>query len=122
ASVLLAMIEDDAKMRSCGLSRQKRRYLHDLARQFDAGEIPTRRLPRLSDEAEIEALTQVKGVGRWTAEMFLIFTLNRPNVLPMDDLGLRKGVQKAYGLRQLPSVDKVRKLARPWAPWRTVGT
>src|ERR1051325_7522595 len=80
-------------LRKCGLSRQKAAYLQDLSRHFLDGRVPTRRLGRMSDEEVIEALVEVKGIGRWTAEMFLIFTLNRPDVLPVDDLGLREGVR-----------------------------
>ena len=86
-----------------GLSRQKKTYLLDLAEHFLNNRIPSRRLARMSDEEIIEALVRVRGIGRWTAEMFLIFVLNRPDVLPVDDLGLRVGIQKAYGLKERPT-------------------
>ncbi len=76
----------------------------------------------MSDEEVIEALTCVKGIGRWTAEMFLIFTLNRPDVLPVDDLGLRAAVKRIYNLRKLPDAKRLRKLAEPWAPYRSIAT
>jgi DNA-3-methyladenine glycosylase II len=113
---------DDATLRQCGLSRQKRSYLIDLARHFVDGRIPTARLARMSDEEVIEALVTVKGIGRWTAEMFLIFTLNRPDVLPVDDLGVRKGIQIVYGLPALPNAAECVALAETWRPWRTVAT
>lgn len=106
----------------CGLSRQKQAYILDLARHFADGEIPTGRLASLDDEQVIEVLTQVKGIGRWTAEMFLIFVLNRTDLLPVDDLGLRKGVQLAYGLRQLPSAAALIRRAKPWQPYRSIAT
>ncbi len=119
---VLALLSTGEKWRECGLSRQKRDYLIDLARHFDKGELAGRRLARMDDEQVIQTLTQVKGVGRWTAEMFLMFVLNRPDVLPVDDLGLRKGVQKVYALSNLPTAAQVRELAEPWRPWRSVGT
>jgi DNA-3-methyladenine glycosylase II len=109
-------------LRACGLSRQKHAYLLDLARHFADGTIPTRRLSRMNDEDVIESLVQVKGIGRWTAEMFLIFTLNRPDVLPVDDLGLCEAVRRAYGLKHRPRPQEVQRLAEPWRPWRTVAT
>jgi DNA-3-methyladenine glycosylase II len=105
-----------------GLSRQKKAYLLDLAEHFLAGKIPSRRLSKLGDEEVIAALVGVHGIGRWTAEMFLIFVLNRPDVLPVDDLGLRIGVQKAYSLRERPTAEEVRKIAECWQPHRTLGT
>jgi DNA-3-methyladenine glycosylase II len=113
---------DDATLRMCGLSRQKRAYLLDLARHFVDGRIPTHRLARMSDEEVIDALVTVNGIGRWTAEMFLIFTLNRPDVLPVDDLGLRKGIQTVYRLPAMPKPLECVALAEPWRPWRTIAT
>jgi DNA-3-methyladenine glycosylase II len=106
----------------CGVSRQKREYLLDLSRKFIDGHIPTRRLNRMSDEEVIESLTQIKGIGQWTAEMFLMFVLNRPDVLPVDDLGLREAVKRLYQLRERPDAKKLRKIAELWRPWRTVAT
>lgn len=113
---------DPEQVRACGLSRQKMIYLADLARHFEEGLIPTRRFSRMSDEEIIESLTQVKGVGRWTAEMFLIFVLNRPDVLPVDDLGLRVGAGKVLGLSHRPTPREVTAAAEPWKPWRTLAT
>jgi 3-methyladenine DNA glycosylase/8-oxoguanine DNA glycosylase len=109
----------DEALRGAGLSRQKIGYLRDLSLRTLDG-LPLRRLPRLDDEAVIDTLTQVKGVGRWTAEMFLIFRLGRPDVLPVDDYGIRKAVQRAYRLRALPDPARLRRIAEPWRPYRTV--
>lgn len=114
--------DDGQIMRICGLSRQKRLYLIDLARHFENGTINRRGFARMDDEQIIGRLTQVKGVGRWTAEMFLIFVLNRPDVLPVDDLGLRKGIQKLRQLPHLPKPAECRSIAEAWRPWRTVAT
>jgi len=119
---VLEVIDDDPLMRRCGLSRQKQAYVKDLAAHFASGEIPTRRLAGMSDEDVIQSLIRVKGIGRWTGEMFLIFTLNRPDVLPVDDLGLRKGAQTIFGLKQTPDAKKLTKLAEPWRPYRSIGT
>lgn len=110
------------KLRAAGLSRQKIRYLRDLARHAVDGELFLGRFGRMPDETVIENLTQVKGIGRWTAEMFLIFSLARPDVLPVDDLGFQYGVRDAYGFRTVPAERTIRKLAEPWRPFRTVGT
>lgn len=113
---------DGQLIRTCGLSRQKQAYVLDLARHFHDRQIPTRRFARMQDEQIIESLTRVRGVGRWTAEMFLMFVLNRPDVLPVDDLGLRQGVQRAYGLRAVPSASRLQRIAKLWQPYRTLGT
>jgi DNA-3-methyladenine glycosylase II len=112
----------ETTVRACGLSRQKKLYLIDLARHFADGRIPTRRLTRMSDEQVIEALTAVHGIGRWTAEMFLMFVLNRPDVLPVDDLGLRHAVRVFYRLRDLPDAARTRRIGQSWSPWRSVAT
>ena len=119
---VLEIIDDAETMRRCGLSRQKQAYVKDLAAHFASSEIPTRRLAGMSDDEVIETLVRVKGIGRWTGEMFLIFTLNRPDVLPVDDLGLRKGAQTIFGLKQTPDAKKLTKLAEPWRPYRSIGT
>ena len=106
-------------LREAGLSRQKIAYLRDLSERVIAG-LKLRVLGRLHDEAVIEALTEVKGIGRWTVEMFLIFRLGRLDVLPVHDYGIRKAMQRAYRLRKLPTPDRMRKLAEPWRPYRTV--
>jgi DNA-3-methyladenine glycosylase II len=112
----------DETLRSVGLSRQKIGYLRDLAGRVSAGEVPIDALHELPDDAVIDALTRVKGVGRWTAQMFLIFRLGRPDVLPDLDLGIQKGIQLVYGLRKLPSSKRVLEIGRPWAPYRTVAS
>jgi DNA-3-methyladenine glycosylase II len=108
------------EMRGVGLSQQKAKYLRDLAEKSLAGPIDFARLPLLSDEAVIEHLTIVKGVGVWTAQMFLIFALRRPNVLATGDLGIRSAIRKAYRLRALPTPARVEKLGTRWRPYRTV--
>lgn len=120
--VLQVLDGDPEALRGVGLSRQKQAYVRDLAEHFATNRIPTRRLATMGDEEVIDALVRVNGIGRWTAEMFLIFTLNRPDVLPVDDLGLQKGVQSVYGLPLTPKPKEVAALAEPWRPWRTVAT
>lgn len=110
----------DEELRAVGLSRQKIAYMKDLAHRVEQGEMPMHALHELDDDAIIDALTRVKGVGRWTAQMFLMFRLGRPDVLPELDLGIRKAMQRAYRTRALPSVERVRRIAAPWAPYRTV--
>jgi len=123
SSVLEALKSSPASViRHCGLSRQKAVYIQDLARHFVDGRIPTRRLARMDDEAVIEALVNVNGIGRWTAEMFLIFVLNRPDVLPVDDLGLRQGVRELYGIDERPGAQALTAMGEKWRPWRTVAT
>ncbi|MEX2110268.1 MAG: DNA-3-methyladenine glycosylase [Gemmatimonadaceae bacterium] len=112
----------DEHLRSVGLSRGKAAYLKDLAARVVSGELPVESLHELSDEEIITALTRVKGIGRWTAQMFLMFRLGRPDVLPDLDLGIQKGVQQAYRLRKLPSPEKVKKVGAKWAPYRTIAS
>jgi DNA-3-methyladenine glycosylase II len=112
---------DSPAIKGCGLSRQKRIYLMDLSKHFLSGAIP-RTLSRKSDDEVIEALTAVNGIGRWTAEMFLIFTLNRPDVLPVDDLGLQAAVKTAYGLKERPKKAELTQLAERWRPYRSIAT
>jgi DNA-3-methyladenine glycosylase II len=109
----------DAELRALGLSRQKTSYLRDLAARTRDG-LPLDRLSRLSDERVIEALTVVKGIGRWTAEMYLMFRLGRPDVLPVDDLGIRSAMRRVYRMRGMPKKERVRRIAEPWRPFRTV--
>jgi DNA-3-methyladenine glycosylase II len=120
-----------ARMRALGLSRQKTEYIRDLARRTRAGEIDFAAFPALSDDAIIEALTAVKGVGVWTVQMFLIFALGRPDVLPTGDLGVRAAVRKLYGLAELPKPTELVELGAKWRPycsvaswylWRSLGT
>jgi DNA-3-methyladenine glycosylase II len=112
----------DERLRSVGLSRGKTAYLKDLAARVAAGELPVETLHELSDEEVIAALTRVKGIGRWTAQMFLMFRLGRPDVLPDLDLGIQKGIQQAYRLRKLPSPERVQKIGAKWAPYRTIAS
>ena len=109
-------------MRACGLSAAKTLYLKDLAIHFDTGAVKPKRWPRMDDEAIIEDLVRVKGVGRWTAEMFLMFHLLRPNVLPVDDLGLRRAMERAYNEGDPLTRDEMRELGERWAPWCSVAT
>lgn len=113
---------DDATLRAAGLSRQKIGYLRDLAELAVTGAIPIESLHELPDEEVIAALTSVRGVGRWTAQMFLMFRLGRPDVLPELDLGIRKGVQRAYRLRSLPLPKRVTVIGARWAPYRTIAS
>ncbi len=108
------------RLRSVGLSRQKASYLLDLAAKSQDGTINPRGFARMSDEEVAQALIQVKGIGPWSADMFLMFDLNRPDVLPVGDLGVRKGFQQLFGLSELPGPEDMRRLAEPWRPYRSV--
>jgi DNA-3-methyladenine glycosylase II len=111
-----------ARLRSCGLSARKVEYVTDLARHFADGTIHVKRWPALDDEAVIAELIQVRGIGRWTAEMFLIFNLLRPDVFPVDDLGLQKAMRLAYFNGRSATPARMRTLGASWAPWRSVAT
>jgi DNA-3-methyladenine glycosylase II len=104
------------RMRSLGLSTQKTRYIRDLARRTRRGRVAFDRLPELEDAAVIEVLTQVKGIGVWTAQMFLMFALRRPDVLPVGDLGIRSAIRKAYELADLPTPAEIERLGEAWRP------
>ena len=106
-------------LRGIGLSRQKIAYLHDLAGKVQAGTLRLAALPTSSDAEVIQQLIHVKGIGRWTAEMFLIFNLGRTDVLPVHDLGVRKGYQIAYGKRKLPEPESLERFGQKWKPHRT---
>ena len=108
-----------AALRRVGLSRQKISYMRDLTARVQDG-LALGRLVRLPDEEVIDALTQVKGIGRWTAEMFLIFRLGRLDVMPVSDYGIRKAMQRAYRKRELPKPEWMERVAEPWRPYRTV--
>jgi DNA-3-methyladenine glycosylase II len=110
------------RLRSCGLSGQKCAYLTDLAQRFDSGVLDPARWTDLDDEALISELTQVKGIGRWTAEMFLIFYMARPDVLPLDDVGLQRAMSLHYNAGRPLSKLKMRKIGGAWSPWRSVAT
>jgi DNA-3-methyladenine glycosylase II len=110
----------DAQLRAVGMSRQKSAYLRDLCDKVSTGRVDLAALDALGDEDIIKALVTVKGIGRWSAEMFLIFRLLRPDVLPVDDLGIVVAVQRAYRLRKRPTPDKLRRIGAVWAPYRSV--
>src|SRR4030042_340712 len=110
----------DAKFRSWGISRQKTSYIKDLAKRVERGELNLKKLDTLSDEDVIAKLVAVKGIGRWTAEMFLMFTLARQDVFPVDDLGIRNGVKKMFG--KALDARKVGQLADTWKPFRTLAS
>jgi DNA-3-methyladenine glycosylase II len=111
-----------ARMRGAGLSAQKTVYIRDLARHTRDGHVVFEELEQLRDEEVIETLTMVKGIGVWTAHMFLIFALRRPDVLPTGDLGIRAAIRKAYGLAELPKPVEIETLARPWRPYCSVAS
>jgi DNA-3-methyladenine glycosylase II len=114
---------EPAALRGCGFSRSKAAALRDIAAKALDGTIPPRRsLARMSNEAIIERLIEARGVGRWTVEMFLMFTLGRPDVLPVDDYGIRLGYKIAYGKRALPKPKALAKLGERWAPYRTTAS
>ena len=113
---------DVAALRSAGLSQRKAEYLGDLARHFDAGAVHVAQWQGMADEAIIEELVAIRGIGRWTAEMFLIFHLMRPDVLPLDDLGLIKGISQSYFSGEPVSRAEARELGEGWAPFRSVAT
>lgn len=111
-----------SKLRAVGLSGMKIEYLKDLARHIEEGKLNMKTFSKMKDEEVIAQLTQVKGIGRWTAEMFLIFSLGRQDVFPVDDLGLRKGVQMLFSLPEIPKPKEVEKLGEKWKPYRTIVT
>ena len=115
---LLALTDD--QFRQAGLSRQKIGYLRDLAAKVKSGELPVASLHELDDAAVIEAIVKVKGLGRWSAEMFLMFRLRRPDVLPVGDLGIVTAIQRLYGLRKKPNAARIMKIGEAWRPYRTV--
>lgn len=117
--VLVLSVE---QIRSAGLSARKADYLLDLAKHFHEGAVHVSQWEGMDDEAIIDELVDIRGIGRWTAEMFLIFHLMRPNVLPLDDLGLIKGISQNYFSGEPVSRAEARDIAEAWAPYRTVGT
>ncbi len=110
----------DEQLRSVGLSKQKSSYLRDLATKTASGLLDFSRLSDMPDHEVIEHLTQVKGIGTWTAQMFLMFTLRRPDVLPTGDYGVQAAIKKHYRKRKLPKPKDMEKIARPWAPYRSI--
>jgi len=116
------LAQDTPALRSAGLSARKAEYLGDLARHFTAGQVHVAQWQQMDDEAIIDELVAIRGIGRWTAEMFLIFHLMRPNVLPLDDLGLLKGISLSYFSGEPVSRAEARELGEAWAPYRSVAT
>lgn len=112
----------DEVLRAAGLSGNKVLAIRDLAAHFEAGKINARKLAKMEDEAVIAALIPVRGIGRWTAEMFLMFSLGRPDVLATDDLGLRNAMKKLYDLPEIPKPDVMRTIAEKWRPFRSVAS
>jgi DNA-3-methyladenine glycosylase II len=113
---------DPAALRAAGVSRPKIDYLRDLAERVQEGRLPLESLEAMSDAEVIAAITAVKGFGQWSAEMFLIFRLNRPDVLPLTDLGIVKGMQKLFGMKRRPAARTMLRLAEPWRPYRSVAS
>jgi DNA-3-methyladenine glycosylase II len=113
---------DPELVRAAGLSRPKVKYLRSLAEHVLSGELELERLPDLGDEEVEREITAVKGLGQWTAHMFLIFHLGRPDVLPVGDLGVRRAVERAYGLEALPSAEELERLGERWAPYRSLAS
>jgi 3-methyladenine DNA glycosylase/8-oxoguanine DNA glycosylase len=114
---------EESALRGAGLSAAKLAALRDLAAKCLDGTVPTAAaMGRMDDEEIIERVSQVRGIGRWTVEMMLIFDLGRPNVLPVDDYGVRKGMQRLYRMRELPDKHRMRRQARKWHPWCTVAS
>jgi DNA-3-methyladenine glycosylase II len=118
--VLLAA--SDAALRAAGLSRQKVAAMRAVATAFSDGTVRPARLPRMEDEEVVEAVTRIRGIGEWTAHMLLMFSLGRPDVLPVGDFGIRKGVQRLYDLRDMPDAATLERIARPWRPYRSVAS
>jgi DNA-3-methyladenine glycosylase II len=116
-----AALSDD-QLRGAGMSRQKTGYLRDLCEKVSSRKLDLDSLDELSDEEVIASLVTIKGIGRWSAEMFLIFRLLRPDVLPVGDLGIITAVQKVYGLRKRPNPDRLRKIGDAWRPYRSVAS
>ncbi len=117
----LARLTGD-QLRSAGLSLQKASYITDLVSKVNDGTVDLRQIGRLSDERVVEKLTQVKGIGRWTAQMFLIFSLGRPDVFPHADLGVRTAIRNRYGLDELPDRETSLRIAEPWRPYASVAS
>jgi len=112
----------DAQMRGVGLSRQKTAYLRDLSEKAAAGLLEFERMPDMSEDDVIAHLTQVKGIGVWTAHMFLMFTLRRPDILPVGDYGIQAAIKKYYKKRKWPKPAVMLKIAKPWAPYRSIAS
>ncbi len=120
AKALIALPE--SKLRGAGLSRQKAGYIRNVAEAFTERRLSAPGLRRMSDDEVVQATTKIVGVGRWTAEMLLIFCLGRPDVWPVHDLGIRTGVARLFGLAELPPATELQEIAEPWRPYRTVAS
>lgn len=112
----------DEALRACGFSRAKTLYVKDLATKWLDGTLEPHRFPDFTDQEVIDHLVRVKGIGRWSAEMVLMFTLRRPDVLPVDDLGLQIAVQEVYGLPERPQRRELERLGDAWRPWRSIAS
>jgi len=110
----------DERLRAVGMSFQKIRYVRDLCARIQDGSLDLHAFHDMSDESVVESLTSVKGIGRWTAEMFLMFRLHRPDVLPVADVGILRAVQRAYRLRKAPTPERLLRIGEPWRPYRSV--
>jgi DNA-3-methyladenine glycosylase II len=122
APAQLAVVTDET-LRTAGVSRQKASYFRSIGQHFsDDGALADRTLRRASDDDVIEAVTQIRGVGRWTADMLLMFCLGRPDVLPVGDLGIQNGVKLAYGLDAMPRPPQMTEIAEPWRPYRSAAS
>ncbi len=117
----LALVSDEA-LRAAGVSRQKAGYMRSLAERFASGALDDRKLRRAADADVIEMVTEVKGIGRWTADMLLLFCLGRPDVLPVGDLGVQNAMRLAYGLETMPKPAEMEAIAEAWRPYRSAGT
>jgi DNA-3-methyladenine glycosylase II len=114
--------DPEAVRAAAGLSRSKVVFLRDLAEHLESGELRLDDIEDVPDDEVARRLLEVKGVGQWTVDMYLLFHLGRPDVLPVGDLGIRRAAMLAYGLRKLPRPERLVKLARPWRPWRSVAS
>jgi 3-methyladenine DNA glycosylase/8-oxoguanine DNA glycosylase len=118
----LLLAAPDAQLRAAGLSRQKIKAVRSVAEAFAAGHVTNRALRRMDDDAVIASVTQIHGIGEWTAHMMLMFSLGRPDVLPVGDYGVRKGAMQLYRLRELPKPRELEALAEPWRPYRSIAS
>lgn len=112
----------DTRLRKVGLSGSKVKYIKDLAKKVHEKEVQLNRLHKMSDEEVIEHLVQVKGIGRWTGEMFLMFSLARPDIFSHGDLGLRNAIKKLYGFKEAPTTKQIEKIVTKWSPYRTLAS
>ena len=119
-AAIAALTADE--LRASGIAGRKQDYLHDLADKFLSGALSDEKLVAMSEDELVTALTAVKGIGVWSAQMFMIFHLHKPDVLPVGDLGIRRGFQKLYELKKEPSIAEMQKLANSWRPYRTLAS